>query len=289
MVVNALVGAAGLLPTVKAVEAGKTVALANKESLVMAGRLIMDLADRQNVQIIPIDSEHSGIMQCLRGYRPQDVSRIILTASGGPFLDRDPDDFASITPEEALEHPTWAMGPKITIDSATMMNKGFEVIEARWLFDIPTSRIEVVIHPQSTIHAVVEFTDGSMLAQMAVADMRLPIQYALNYPERMNSPCSRLNLTDIGHLSFRQPDMERFPCLGLACHAAAEGGTLPAVLNAANEIAVELFLENRLSFVRIPSVIEQAMQEHRSIDQPSLEEILEADRWARQYVIEHVS
>lgn len=284
IVVNALVGAAGLLPTAKAIEAGKTIALANKESLVMAGSLIMSMARQQKVQIIPIDSEHSGIMQCLQGYATKDVAKIILTASGGPFLDRDPDEFTSITPREALAHPTWDMGPKITIDSATLMNKGFEVLEAHWLFGLPTSQIEVIVHPQSIVHALIEFTDGSILAQMGAHDMRLPIQYALSYPERIDSPFSQLNLAQVNTLSFQKPDWERFPCLGLAYRAAELGGTMPAVLNAANEVAVGFFLRGRIPFNRIPSMIEQVMKEHAPVDRPSLDAILKADQWARQYL-----
>lgn len=288
IVVNALVGAVGLLPTVRAIEAGKTVALANKESLVMAGSLIMPMAQKHGVQIIPIDSEHSGIMQCFQGYASKDVAKIILTASGGPFLNRDPEAFDTVTPQEALAHPTWDMGPKITIDSATLMNKGLEVIEAHWLFGVPVSDIEVIVHPQSIVHALIQFRDGSMLAQMGVTDMRLPIQYALSYPERLSPSQAQLNLAEVKALSFQNPDEQRFPCLGLAYRAAEAGGTMPTVLNAANETAVEAFLGGRIPFGHIPSTIEEAMKNHSPLDDPSLDEVLEADQWARDHVTEHL-
>ena len=288
LVVNGLVGAAGLVPTIKAIEAGKDVALANKESLVMAGEFIMGLAHEKGVRLIPVDSEHSGIMQCLHGQRREDVARIILTASGGPFLNRRRDEFQSITPRQALEHPTWTMGPKITIDSATLMNKGLEVIEAQWLFSTPTSHIEVMIHQQSIVHSMVEFTDGSILAQLGMPDMKLPIQIALTFPERLNSHCSRIDFAQVSMLTFEKPDTEKFPCLGLAFRAAEQGGTAPAVLNAANEVAVHAFLDNRIPFEGIPSLIEETLTGHEGIDHPSLEEILAADEWARHDTMERI-
>ncbi|UCE20333.1 MAG: 1-deoxy-D-xylulose-5-phosphate reductoisomerase [Gemmatimonadota bacterium] len=288
LVVNALVGAVGLIPTIRAIEAGKDVALANKESLVMAGEFIMNLAQEKKVQIIPVDSEHSGIMQCLHGNRREDVARIILTASGGPFFNRRAEEFQSITPQQALEHPTWNMGPKITVDSATLMNKGLEVIEAHWLFGVPISHIEVTIHKQSIIHSLVEFTDGSILAQIGPTDMRLPIQIALTFPERMESPYPRVRFEQTRMLTFEKPDHEKFPCLRLAYKAAQDGGTTPAVLNAANEIAVQAFLENRISFEKIPSLIEETTTRHVRADRPSLNEILTADRWARGYVMKQL-
>ena len=284
LVVNALVGAAGLLPTIKAIEAGKDIALANKESLVMAGELIMHMAAESRIRLIPIDSEHSGILQCLQGHSSEEVARILLTASGGPLLNREPIEFESISPEEALAHPTWEMGPKITIDSASLMNKGLEVIEAHWLFGVPLSKIEVVVHPQSIIHSLVEFTDGSILAQMGVPDMRVPIQLALTFPQRLNTPYNRLDLTEVRHLSFLQPDTHKFPCLKLAYRAAENGGTLPAVLNAANERAVQAFLNHRIAFTRIPVLIEEALNRHEKIDHPSLDEIMKADQWSRRFV-----
>ncbi|MFQ6092045.1 MAG: 1-deoxy-D-xylulose-5-phosphate reductoisomerase [bacterium] len=289
LVVNGLVGASGLLPTIKAIEAGKDVALANKESLVMAGELIMPMAEEQKTRIIPIDSEHSGIMQSLQGHHPDEVARIILTASGGPFLDRRPEEFESITLQQALKHPTWEMGPKITIDSATLMNKGLEVIEAHWLFGLPISQIEVIVHPQSVIHSLVEFVDGSIIAQMGPPDMRLPIQCALTFPERVGSPHPRMDFAQVKRLTFQNPDLERFPCLALAYRAAQIGGTMPAVLNSANEVAVQAFLDDRIPFPRIASIIEDAMNRHERVDRPSLEEILKADQWARRLVSEQLS
>ena len=289
LVVNGLVASVGLMRTIKALEAGKDVALANKESLVMAGELIMNLAREKNVRIIPVDSEHSGIMQCLHGNRREDVARIILTASGGPFFNRRPEEFQSITPQQALEHPTWEMGPKITVDSATFMNKGLEVIEAHWLFDVPLSHIEVTVHKQSIVHSMVEFTDGSILAQIGIPDMRLPIQNALTFPDKMPSPYSRVDFGRITMLTFEKPDHTKFPCLKLAHKAGQDGGSTPVVLNAANEIAVQAFLENRISFERIPSLIEEAMIAHERIDRPSLDEIFAVDHWARNYVTEQLT
>jgi 1-deoxy-D-xylulose-5-phosphate reductoisomerase len=280
IVVNGLVGSIGFRPTLAALRAGKRVALANKEPLVSFGAILTAEAKRCGGEIIPVDSEHSAIHQAI-GRTPKDeVSRIILTASGGPFLKAA--SLENITPEAALAHPTWEMGPKVTVDSATLMNKGLEVIEARWLFDIDPSRIEVVIHPQSIVHSMVEFVDGSLLAQLSTPDMRLPIQYAITYPKRMASLTKKLDLTEVGKLEFFKPDFDRFPCLGLAYDAIRKGGTMPAVLSAADEIAVLAFLEGRIGFTRIPSVLEKVLAGHRPILSPSLEDAEQADLWARE-------
>lgn len=288
MVVNALVGAVGLIPTLKAIEAGKQIALANKESLVMGGELVMRKAHEHGVQIVPIDSEHSAIFQCLFGRNPKELTKIILTASGGPFLDKDAAELDRVSLKEALSHPTWEMGPKITVDSATLMNKGLEVIEAHWLFDVPLSKIEVVIHPQSVIHSMVELVDGSVIAQLAMPDMRLPIQYALTFPERLESPCFRVDFSQTRELAFCPPNPEKFTCLKLAYQAAEVGGTMPVVLNAANEVAVQAFLDERIAFNDIPAIIEEAMNKHLCVTDPSLEEILAADEWARQISSEKI-
>ena len=285
LVLCASSGTAALEATLAAIEAGKTIALANKEVLVMAGSLMVEAARRHKVKIFPVDSEHNAIYQCVDG-RASDVVRYVLTASGGPFRDREIEEFSSVTPEEALQHPTWAMGPKITVDSATMMNKGLEVIEARWLFDAHPDQIDVVIHPQSVVHSLVEFRDGSMIAQLGVTDMRLPIQYALSYPERWATPVASLDLTACGPLEFSAPDTHRFPCLSLAYKVLSGGGGLSAVLNAANEVAVAAFLSNRLAFNQISSVIEQALDAAwgRSSEIPSsLSDVREVDAWARVF------
>ncbi|MFL2433934.1 MAG: 1-deoxy-D-xylulose-5-phosphate reductoisomerase [Vicinamibacterales bacterium] len=285
LVLCASSGTAALEATLAAIEAGKTIALANKEVLVMAGSLMVEAARRHEVKIFPVDSEHNAIYQCIDG-RASDVVRYVLTASGGPFRDREIEDFSSVTPEEALQHPTWAMGPKITVDSATMMNKGLEVIEARWLFDAHPDQIDVVIHPQSVVHSLVEFRDGSMIAQLGVTDMRLPIQYALSYPERWATPVASLDLTACGPLEFSAPDTHRFPCLSLAYRVLSGGGGLSAVLNAANEVAVAAFLSDRLAFNQISSVIEQALDAAwgRSSETPSsLSDVREVDAWARVF------
>ena len=285
LVLCASSGTAALEATLAAIEAGKTIALANKEVLVMAGSLMVEAARRHEVKIFPVDSEHNAIYQCIDG-RASDVVRYVLTASGGPFRDREIEDFSSVTPEEALQHPTWAMGPKITVDSATMMNKGLEVIEARWLFDAHPDQIDVVIHPQSVVHSLVEFRDGSMIAQLGVTDMRLPIQYALSYPERWATPVASLDLTACGPLEFSAPDTHRFPCLSLAYKVLSGGGGLSAVLNAANEVAVAAFLSDRLAFNQISSVIEQALDAAwgRSSETPSsLSDVREVDAWARVF------
>ncbi|OQY08443.1 MAG: 1-deoxy-D-xylulose-5-phosphate reductoisomerase [Desulfobacteraceae bacterium 4572_123] len=281
-VITAMVGAAGLLPTMAAIDAGKNIALANKETLVMAGELVMRRAAEQKVSILPIDSEHSAIFQCLAGNRRRDLARILLTGSGGPFLKRGKDEFDSIKPADALKHPNWRMGNKITIDSATLMNKGLEFIEARWLFDVTPEQIQVVIHPQSIVHSMVAFVDGSVIAQLGVPDMKGAIAYALSFPGRL--PIGQLipEFADIGTLGFEHPDLERFPCLKLAIEACGAGGTLPAVLNAANEVAVYAFLHNELSFVNIANVVRQTMQNHVIIEQPGLDSIVTADKWARR-------
>ncbi|WP_449241507.1 1-deoxy-D-xylulose-5-phosphate reductoisomerase [Desulfoscipio gibsoniae] len=280
-VLTAISGAIGLLPTVAAIKAGKTIALANKETLVAAGELVMRLADEYNVAIRPVDSEHSAIWQCLNGEDRYDVARILLTASGGPFRTYRCEQMDAIDPAGALKHPNWQMGAKITVDSATLMNKGLEVIEARWLFNIDYDNINVVIHPQSIIHSMVEFNDGSVLAQMGAPDMRLPIQYALFYPRRPSGKTPGLQWP-VGELTFEKPDLERFPSLDLAFQAGRMGKTMPAVLNAANEVAVHAFLAGRIKFTAIPKLVNEVMQEHSSVHCASLEEILEIDRWARR-------
>ncbi len=281
MVVSAIVGAAGLLPTLAAIRAGKDIALANKETLVMAGRLIMEEVAKKQVRLLPVDSEHSAIAQALEAGRKEDVARIILTASGGPFLHLDRESLWKVTPDQALQHPNWDMGRKISIDSATLMNKGFEVIEAHWLFDIPLDRIEVLVHPQSIVHSLVEFVDGSVVAQLGIPDMRVPISYALSYPERLETGLSRLNLTECSNLSFLKPDISRFPALQTAYEACREGGCLPAVLNAANEVAVAAFLDGKLKFPEIAKVVAESMTRMDFMEDADIETILEADRQAR--------
>ena len=278
-------GTAGLDAVLAAIDAGKTIAIANKEVLVMAGAVVTDAARRNKVSILPVDSEHNAIHQCLHGRRVSEIERLILTASGGPFRTLSAEELARVTPEDALRHPTWRMGPKITIDSATLMNKGLEVIEAHWLFDVPAERIEVVVHPQSIVHSMVELKDGSVIAQLGVTDMRLPIQYAFSYPERWDGTLERLDLTRAGRLEFLRPDRERFPCLSLAFRALKDGGALPIVLNASNEVAVEAFLRHRLPFTAISRLIERAIEdaERRGpVDVKSLTDVREADAWARR-------
>lgn len=282
VVVNGLVGAVGLQPTLKAIESGSHVAIANKESLVMAGELVIREAHRRGVDLLPVDSEHSAIWQCVQGNDTRGtIKRLILTASGGPFVDWPMEKMKDITPEEALAHPTWKMGRKITIDCATMMNKGLEIIEAHWLFGCAVDRIDVVIHRQSIVHSFVEFVDGAMLAQLSLPDMRIPIQYALMYPHRRTGGGEVLDLIRCGALSFSDPDMERFPCLLLAREAARVGGTMPVALNAANEVAVRAFLSGRISFLDLPRLIEEVMSAHAPVPSPTLEEVWEADRWSR--------
>jgi 1-deoxy-D-xylulose-5-phosphate reductoisomerase len=283
-VLTAIVGAAGLEGTWAALEAGKTVAVANKETLVMAGPLVMELAHRRGAAVLPVDSEHSAIYQAMQSGRHSEVERVVLTASGGPFRGRRAAELANVTVEDALRHPTWRMGPKITIDSATMMNKALEVIEARWLFGLEPEQIEVIIHPESIIHSFVEFKDGSVLAQLSPPDMRLPIQYALTYPERVAGPTRRLNWRELSALRFEQPDHDTFPALQLGLEVARRGGTCGAVLNAANEAAVGRFLAGKLRFVDIPRVCRDILEHHHFITRPTLAELHAADRWARQEV-----
>ncbi len=284
LVILAVVGTAGLPPSLAALEAGKDVALATKEALVVGGHLMTAAAQRTGAAILPIDSEHSAIFQCLQGSKPEEIERIVLTASGGPFVDTPAADLERMTSEAALQHPIWRMGPKITIDSATLMNKGLEVIEARWLFGVPPSRIGVVVHRQSIIHSLVEFQDSSVLAQLGLPDMRLPIQYALFYPERVANRLPRLSLADARHLTFEEPDRARFRALDLAYQAAEVGGSLPAVLSGGNEEAVDLFLQGRIGFTDIAGRVERAMEAHDVLRTPSFEDIVEVDAWARRTV-----
>ncbi|MDH3802988.1 MAG: 1-deoxy-D-xylulose-5-phosphate reductoisomerase, partial [Deltaproteobacteria bacterium] len=255
MILSSMVGAAGLIPTLSAIRAGKDVALANKETLVMAGALVMGEVRRSQVELLPVDSEHNAIFQAMEGHRREDLKRILLTASGGPFLNMPKEQLESVTPTQALAHPNWAMGPKISIDSATLMNKGLEVIEAKWLFDVPVEKIDVHVHPQSIVHSMVEYIDGSVIAQMGIPDMRIPIAYALAYPERLELGLPRLDFFTVQTLTFQEPDLNRFPCLKLAFAACKAGGTMPAVLNAANEVAVQAFLDNRIPFSGIPRLV----------------------------------
>ncbi len=282
IVLIAIVGTAGLQPALAAIRAGKDIAVASKEILVMAGEIVMREARKHGVKVLAVDSEHSAIFQCLEGKPPESVRQIWLTASGGPFRERPADEFVDITVEQALKHPSWEMGRKITIDSATLFNKGLEMIEARWLFDIAMPRVRVVVHPQSVIHSMVEFVDGSMLAQLSTPDMCLPIQYALTYPARAASDRVQTSLAEIGRLDFEEPDTDRFPALNLARRAGEVGGTLPAVLNAANEIAVEAFCAGQISFTEITTTVARVMDVHELVAQPSLGDILAADAWARE-------
>ncbi len=288
LVVAAMMGAAGLGPTLSAIDAGKTIALSNKETLVMAGELVMRRAAEKRVNILPVDSEHSAIFQCLSGQRREDLETILLTASGGPFLNRPASDFAAITPADALKHPNWRMGSKITIDSATLMNKGLEVIEARWLFGISQERIRVVVHPQSIVHSMAAYRDGSVMAQMGVPDMKGAIAYALSYPERLDIQQPTPDFPGLGALTFQEPDWDRFPCLGLAFEACRAGGAFPAVLNAANETAVEAFLQEKISFTAIPDIIRGALKDHVPTPNPTLQDLLEADQWARTAARERI-
>ncbi len=283
LVVIAISGMAGLSPTMAAIRAGKDIALATKEVLVAAGEIVTAEAKRCHAQILPIDSEPSAIWQCLHG-EDRKIAKLILTASGGPFRHLSSHELKAVTPQQALEHPTWRMGKKVTIDSATLMNKGFEVIETHWLFDVPLEDIEIVIHPQSIVHSMVEFVDGSVKAQLSIPDMRLPIQYTLFYPERPLSKLPRLDFAKIDSLTFEVPNLEKFPCLKLALEAGRKGGTYPAVLSAADEVAVELFLEGHIGFLDIARVVEEALEQHQGISNPSLEEVLAADAWARERV-----
>lgn len=298
VVVSSMVGISGLLPTLEAIKAGKDIALANKEVLVASGSLITKTARQMGVNILPVDGEHSAIFQCLAGCSDhRDIYRLILTASGGPFRNKTFDELRNVTPEDALRHPTWKMGRKITIDSATLMNKGLEVIEASWLFNTDVSKIDVIIHHQSIVHSMVEFVDGSIIAQLGVADMRLPIQLALTYPQRMPSSLSRLSLADVGKLTFQEPDMDKFPCLKYAYDAMEFGGTMPTVVSGADEVAVDAFLNGKIGFLDISECIRKAMEEYKNNEfgaspTPSLEDIISADKWARGYtekLIENIS
>ncbi|HHT63212.1 MAG: 1-deoxy-D-xylulose-5-phosphate reductoisomerase [Bacillota bacterium] len=284
IVLTAVSGVIGLVPTIKGIEAGKDIALANKETLVAGGSIVMELARKYGVKILPVDSEHSAIFQCLE--KGQEIEKILLTASGGPFRNVDRKDMDRITPAQALQHPTWQMGKKITIDSATMMNKGLEVIEARWLFNVSFDDITVVVHPQSIIHSMVQYVDGSILGHLGKTDMRIPIQYALTYPKRRKNNLTRIDFARLAQITFEAPDFNRFPCLKIAFEAGKAGGTYPTVMNAANEILVDLFLRERIGFMEIPSYIEQVLEKHENKEKPSLEDILESDRWARRIIQE---
>jgi 1-deoxy-D-xylulose-5-phosphate reductoisomerase len=288
VVLSAIVGGAGLLPTMAAIEAGKAVAVANKEPLVMAGSLMTAAARRHKAPLLPVDSEHSAIYQCLEGQQRGQVHRILLTASGGPFRLLPKAEMAAVTVEDALNHPTWKMGAKITVDSATLMNKGLEVIEARWLFDLPSDQVQVVVHPQSIIHSMVEYVDGSVIAQLGVADMGIPILYALNYPDRLPWPGERLDLTKTGPLTFEEPDVDRFPCLALARQALAAAGCAPAILNAANEVAVGAFLEGRIGYTQIAELIAAALDGMPARALDSIETCVAVDAETRRFVEERV-
>ena len=285
IVLIAIVGVAGLKPALAALEAGKDLAVASKEILVMAGQEVMETASRTGSKVLPVDSEHNAIFQCLEGKEPDTVSRLILTASGGPFRKYGRKDLENVSVEKALNHPTWDMGPKITVDSATLFNKGLEMIEARWLFDIEMDRVDVIVHPQSIVHSMVEFIDGSILAQLSVTDMRFPIQYALTWPERVPNSLPPVDFADLGKLDFEKPRTEDFPALNLARAAGNAGGTLPAVMNAANEIAVAQFLKGQLSFPGIWEHVESVMTNHKVIENPAIDELIEADQWARIHPI----
>lgn len=285
LLINAVIGSVGLIPTLRAIEAKKDIAVANKETLVTAGHIVTEFAERHQVNLLPVDSEHSAIFQCLQGEKQKNVERLILTASGGSFRDKTREELVDVTIEQALNHPNWSMGAKITIDSATMMNKGLEVIEAHWLFSIPYDKIEVLLHKESIIHSMVEFHDGSVIAQLGTPDMKVPIQYALTYPDRFPlQTTERLNLAKVGILHFQTVDFERFRCLKFAYESGKIGGTMPTVLNAANEEAVDAFLKGSISFLAIEELIEQALLKHEAIKNPSLEEILEVDQITRAFV-----
>jgi 1-deoxy-D-xylulose-5-phosphate reductoisomerase len=289
MMIGAMMGAAGLKPTLAAIESGKEIALANKETLVMAGELVMRKALEKGVKILPIDSEHSAIFQCLSGQRGEDVDTILLTASGGPFLHLPRSAFSQIKPEDALKHPNWVMGQKITIDSATLMNKGLEVIEARWLFGLPYEQIRVIVHPQSIIHSMVAFRDGSVIAQLGVPDMKGAIAYAMSYPERLPLDMPIPDFAALGSLTFEEPDLDRFECLALAFRACQSGGTLPAVMNAANEMAVAAFLDRKISFTGIPKTVRDVMDCHDIRQNPGVDDILKADQWARETALDYIN
>ena len=289
LVMNSLIGTAGMEPTICTVETGVDVALSNKESLVMAGNIINDLLKQNPGKLFPVDSEPSAIWQCLKGEDTNQIKNIILTGSGGPFRTKPKEEFNQITPEQALKHPNWEMGNKITIDSATMMNKGLEVIEAHWLFDVGIEQIDIVIHPQSIIHSMVEFVDGSIKAQLGIPDMKIPIQYALTYPDHITTNWETLNLIDIGNLSFEKPDLEKFPCIRLAYEALKEGGTFPVILNVANDEVVEAFLNNHVQFTHIPHFIENALNQHEFIESPDLETISKISQWTVNYIHDEIA
>ena len=284
VLLTAIVGMIGLVPTLEAIKKGKTIALANKETLVTAGQLVMEEAKKRNVAILPVDSEHSAKFQCLNGESKKEIESIILTASGGPFRGKSKNDLINVTKNEALKHPNWSMGRKISIDSSTLMNKGLEVIEAKWLFDVISDKIDVVVHPQSIIHSMVQFVDSSIIAQMGCPDMKLPIQYALTYPERILNDFERLDFSKLSSLTFEKPDLNTFPCLKLADDSLNMGVTYSAVLNAANEVIVNEFLEDKIKFYDIPYYIEKTLDAHKSIEKPTLEEILYTDNWSREFV-----
>ena len=284
ILIGAMVGFAGLVPTIEAIKRGKRIALANKETLVVAGELVNELVKQYKSEIIPVDSEHSAIFQCMSGENPAEVEKLILTASGGPFREMRKEDFEEVTVEDALNHPNWKMGNKITIDSATMMNKGLEVIEAHWLFNLPKEKIDVVVHPQSIVHSMVQFVDGSIKAQMGLPDMKLPIQYALTYPERLPNSFPRTSLSEISTLTFSKPDPEKFVCLRLAYETLETGGTAPCILNAANEIAVDKFLKKEIKFSDIPALICNALDHFDNHKNPELQTIIEQDKQTREYV-----
>lgn len=284
VLLTAIVGMIGLVPTLTAIRNGKDIALANKETLVCAGGLVMSEAKKHGVSILPVDSEHSAIFQCLNGEQNKEIEKIILTASGGPFRGKTKEDLSNVTKNQALKHPNWSMGRKISIDSSTLMNKGLEVIEAKWLFGVEHDQIDVVVHPQSIIHSMVQFIDSSVMAQLGCPDMRLPIQYALTYPNRISNDFERLDLAKIATLTFEQPDLETFPCLKLAYDTLKMGGTYSAVLNSANEVLVNEFLEDKIGFYDIPYYIEKTLEAHNSIEKPNLDQILEIDKWAREFV-----
>jgi len=283
MVLIAIVGTAGLRPALAAIEAGKDIAVASKEILVMAGEAVMTAARRRGVQVLPVDSEHNAIFQCLEGRQPDDISRLILTASGGPFRQLPSERLADVTVKQALKHPTWEMGRKITIDSATLFNKGLEMIEARWLFGVEMDRVDVIVHPQSIVHSMVEFIDGSVLAQLSVTDMCFPIQYAVTWPDRVPNTLKPLDFAELARLDFEKPRWDDFPALNLAVRAGAQGGTLPAVMNAANEIAVAAFLKGAIAFPQIWETVGATMEAHTGVEHPSIEQILTADAWARRH------
>jgi 1-deoxy-D-xylulose-5-phosphate reductoisomerase len=281
-VISAIAGSAGFLPTYAAIDSGKRIALANKETLVMAGSLVMDCAKKRGISILPVDSEHNAIFQSLVGHPREDLRRVIITASGGPFREMSQEEMATVTPESALKHPNWKMGRKITVDSATLMNKGLEAIEARWLFDLRIDQISILIHPQSIIHSMVEYKDGSIIAQMGVPDMMTPISYALSFPRHFETFLPPLKLEEMGPLSFSKPDRTKFRCLDLAFKAAEIGGSMPAVLNAANEVAVDLFLGRRIGFLQIPILVEKVMESHHPYPIDSPDTVMDADGWAKR-------